>query len=133
MLGKREFTVTRMDWVQEFIYQLQSIYCKSTIYFRRHNNIMVYLLNFNITYIIILATCFDSYESSSGINFKNYCTYCFTGFCLRQKTDSFLSKTKTCKTKNRKTICTIYYCTYCFTGFCLRQKTDSFFVYDKNL
>ena len=34
-----------------------------------HTN-MVYLLNFNITYIIILATCFDSYESSSGINFK---------------------------------------------------------------
>jgi len=27
---------------------------------------MVYLLNFNIRYIIILATCFDSYESSSG-------------------------------------------------------------------
>jgi len=23
---------------------------------------------FNITYIVILATCFDSYESSSGIN-----------------------------------------------------------------
>ena len=41
---------------------------------------MVSLLNFNITYIIILATCFDSYESSSGINFKNYCTYCFTVF-----------------------------------------------------
>jgi len=51
---------------------------------------MVYLLNFNITYIIILATCFDSLESSSGINFKNYCTYCFTVlgltvFVLRQK------------------------------------------------
>ena len=43
---------------------------------------MVYLLNFNITYIIILATCFDYYESSSGINFKNYCTYCFTVLCL---------------------------------------------------
>ena len=42
---------------------------------------MVYLLNFNITYTIILATCFDSYESS-GINFKNYCTYFFTVFCL---------------------------------------------------
>jgi len=40
------------------------------MYFRQHNNIMVYLLNFNITYMIILATCFDSYESSSGINFK---------------------------------------------------------------
>ena len=41
---------------------------------------MKYLLSFNITYIIIFATCFDSYESSSGINFKNYCTYCFTVF-----------------------------------------------------
>ena len=41
---------------------------------------MIYLLNFNITYIIIFATCFDSYESSSGINFKTYCTYCFTVF-----------------------------------------------------
>ena len=46
----------------------KSIYCKSKIRFRRHNNIMVYLLSFNITYIIILATCFDSYESSSGLN-----------------------------------------------------------------
>ena len=44
---------------------------------------MVYLLNLNITYIIILATCFDSYESSSGINFKKYSTYCFT---VRHKT-----------------------------------------------
>jgi len=42
---------------------------------------MVYLLSVNITYIIILATCFDSYESSSGINFKTYCTYCFTVLC----------------------------------------------------
>ena len=25
---------------------------------------------FNITYIVILATCFDSHESSSGINIK---------------------------------------------------------------
>ena len=50
-----------------FKHRKLSIYCKSTIYFRRHKNIMVNLLNFNITYIIILATCFDSYESSSGI------------------------------------------------------------------
>jgi len=28
---------------------------------------MVYLINFNITFIIILATCFESCESSSGI------------------------------------------------------------------
>ena len=60
----------------------ETIYCKSTIYFRRHNNIIVYLLSFNITYIIILATCFVCYESSSGLNFKNYCTYCFTVSCL---------------------------------------------------
>jgi hypothetical protein len=41
---------------------------------------MIYLLNFNITYIIIFVTFLDSYESYSGINFKNYCTYCFTVF-----------------------------------------------------
>ena len=42
-------------------------YCKSTVYFRQHNNICIY---FNITYIVTLATCFDSYESSSGINIQ---------------------------------------------------------------
>jgi len=82
-----------MTLYSQYIYSL-SVYCKSTIYFRRHNNIMVYLLNFNITYIIIFATCFDSYESSSGINFKNYCTYCFTVFMSY----SFCLKTKTVKT-----------------------------------
>jgi hypothetical protein len=60
----------------------ESIYCKSTIYFRRHNIIMVYLLNFNIIYTIILATCFDSYESSSGLNFKNCCNIVLQFFCL---------------------------------------------------
>ena len=46
------------------------------------------MIYFNITYIVILATCFDSYESSSGINiqellvhimpqyFMSYSTYC---------------------------------------------------------
>ena len=34
-------------------HSLLSIYCKSTIYFYRHNNILC-LLNFNITYIITL-------------------------------------------------------------------------------
>ena len=72
----------------------KSFYFKSTIYFHRHNNI-IYLLNFNITYIIILATCFDSYESSSGINFKTYCTYCFTVFCRTIAT----VRQKKCKTK----------------------------------
>ena len=47
---------------------------------------MVYLLDFNMTYIIILATCFDTYESSSGLNFKNYCTYCLTVFHKNCKT-----------------------------------------------
>ena len=42
-------------------------YCKSKIYFRQHNNICIY---FNITHMVILATCFDSYESSSGINIQ---------------------------------------------------------------
>ena len=60
----------------------KSIYCKSTIYFRRHNNIL-YLLNFNITYIIILATCFDSYESSSGIHLKKYRTYFYSFHVLQ--------------------------------------------------
>jgi len=40
---------------------------------------MIYLLNINITYNYF-AVCFDSYESSSGIDFKTYCTYCFTVF-----------------------------------------------------
>ena len=41
---------------------------------------MVYLLNFNITYIIILATCFDPYESSSGINFQELLYKLFYSF-----------------------------------------------------
>jgi len=44
---------------------------------------MVYLLNFNVTYIIILATCFDSYKSSSGILFYSFMSY---SFCLKTKT-----------------------------------------------
>ena len=42
-------------------------YCKSTEYFRQHNN-MIYV--FTSIYIVILAICFDSYESSSGINIQ---------------------------------------------------------------
>ena len=41
---------------------------------------MIYLLNFNITYIIILATCFDSYDSSSGINFQDVLHILFYSF-----------------------------------------------------
>ena len=50
---------------------------------------MIYLLNFNITYIIILATCFDSYESSSDINFQellyilSYSFMCQSNYCNR--------------------------------------------------
>ena len=44
-------------------------YCKSTIYFRQKQQYDV-CIYFNITYIVILATCFDSYESSSGINIQ---------------------------------------------------------------
>ena len=64
---------------------------------------MVYLLDFNITYIIILATCFDSYESSSGINFQELLYRLFLQFfCL-----TVFVLDKNCKTKNCKTICTI--------------------------
>jgi hypothetical protein len=63
--------------------------------FRWHNN-MIYLFNFNITYTIIFATCFDPYESSSGINFKNCCTYCFTVFfsyyCNRDRFSHYKSE-----------------------------------------
>ena len=45
---------------------------------------MVYLLNFNITYIIILATCFDSYESSSGINFSRTIVHIVLQFYVLQ-------------------------------------------------
>ena len=41
---------------------------------------MIYLLYFNITYIIILATCFDSYESYSGINFQELLYILFYSF-----------------------------------------------------
>jgi len=58
----------------------KAIYCKCTIYFCRHNNIMIYLLNFNITYVIILAICFDSYELSSGINFQELLYILFYSF-----------------------------------------------------
>jgi len=45
---------------------------------------MIYLLNFNITYIITLATCFDSYESSSGINFQELLYILFYSFYVLQ-------------------------------------------------
>ena len=54
---------------------------------------MVYLLNFNITYIIILATCFDFYESSSGIISRTIVHIVLQFFFILQ----FLSKTKTVK------------------------------------
>ena len=57
---------------------------------------MIYLLKFNITYIIIFATCFDSYESSSGINFQELLCILFYGFYV------LLVRHKICKT-----ICTI--------------------------
>ena len=49
---------------------------------------MICLLNFNITYIISLATCFDSYESSSG-NFQEllYMLFlCLTVFLCLSRT-----------------------------------------------
>jgi hypothetical protein len=54
---------------------------------------MVYLLNFNITYIIILATCFDSYESSSDINFQELLYILFYSFYVLQ---FFLSYSNYC-------------------------------------
>ena len=39
---------------------------------------MIYLFNFQYNIYKYFATCFDSSESSSGIKFKNYRTYCFT-------------------------------------------------------
>jgi hypothetical protein len=44
---------------------------------------MIYLLNLNVTYII-LATCFDSYESSSGINFQDLLYILFYSFYVLQ-------------------------------------------------
>ena len=57
---------------------------------------MVYLLGFSITYIIILATCFDSYESSSGINFQELLVHlvlqflCLTVFFCLSRTIAIL-------------------------------------------
>ena len=45
---------------------------------------MVYLLNFNVTYIIIFATCFDFYESTSGINFQELLYTLFYSFYVLQ-------------------------------------------------
>jgi len=53
---------------------------------------MVYLLNFNITYIIILATCFDSMSHLQALISRTIVHIvlqflCLTVFfCLRQKT-----------------------------------------------
>ena len=58
---------------------------------------MVYLLNFNITYVIILATCFDSYKSSSGIISRTIVHTVLQFFALQ-----FLSKTKTVRQKTVK-------------------------------
>jgi len=74
-----------------FIVNLQHISVDTTI---------LYLLNFNIKYIIILATCFDSYESSSGINFQELLYIFFYSFMS-------YSAQKTVRHKNCKTICTI--------------------------
>jgi hypothetical protein len=52
---------------------------------------MVYLLNFNIIYIIILATCFDSYESSSGINFEELLYILSYSFlCLSRTVNNYI-------------------------------------------
>jgi len=53
---------------------------------------MVYLLNFNISCIIILATCFDSYELSSDIISRT-----IVHIVLQ-----FLSKTQTVRQKTVK-------------------------------
>jgi hypothetical protein len=45
---------------------------------------MIYLLNLNVTYIIILATCFDSYESSSDINSQELLYILFYRFYVLQ-------------------------------------------------
>jgi hypothetical protein len=58
-------------------------YCKSTIYFRKHNSICSY---FNITYIVILATCFDSFESSSGINIQDLLVHIVLQFLCLSRT-----------------------------------------------
>ena len=68
---------------------------------------MIYLLNFNMTYIIIFATCFDSYESSSGINFKNYCTYCFTVIMSYSFLSNYNNNNNNNNNNNCKTICTV--------------------------
>ena len=68
---------------------------------------MIYLLNFNITYITIFATCFDSYESSSGINFKNYCTYCFTVFMSYSFLSNYRNRDPFLHYKTRANVCMV--------------------------
>ena len=79
---------------------------------------MIYLLNFNITYIIILATCFDSYESRTIVDIKTttnhtppqYHIDISSGFVMHKGIPIAivrLRQKKTVRLKNCKTICTI--------------------------
>ena len=74
----------------------KSIYCKYTIYFRRHNNIMVYLLNFNITYInyfgymfrllwVIFRPWFQELLYILFYSFFVFYSFWNYSFCVRQK------------------------------------------------
>jgi hypothetical protein len=53
---------------------------------------MIYLLNFNITYMIIFATCCDSYESSSGINFQELLYILFYKFYVLQILSNYCNR-----------------------------------------
>ena len=65
---------------------------------------MVYLLNFNITYIIIFATCFDSYESSSGINLQELLYILFYSFYVLQFFSNYCNRDPFLHYKTRATV-----------------------------
>ena len=79
---------------------------------------MIYLLNFNITYIIILATCFDSYESSSGINIQDLLYILFYSFlrnyCNRDPFLHFKTRVNVYMVLGRGVVGSCFWCSLLF-------------------
>jgi hypothetical protein len=71
---------------------------------------------FNITYIVILATCFDSYESSSGINIQELPVHIVSEFLCLSRTIAI--GIPLCITKPGLSPGFVYYKTKAWSWFC---------------